>query len=414
MAEIHHVHCYGSRGEKYSFLESSDIKNTQWESIQPQSPFHLLIPQDTDLLSEYESGWKITEIMPVNSVGIATARDKFTIHWSKEKVWEVVSDFIGLEIEEAREKYKLGKDVQDWKVDFAQDDLRKSGPVRENIQSVFYRPFDIRYTYYTGNSRGFHCRARGGVMQHMLAQDNIALITSRLTKGEVFKHAQVSNSIVEVICMSPKTSNNGFVFPLYCLPMTVAEKRMGVNAIPNFSKVFIESIRSNLGSDIKPFDIFSYIYSILHSPSYRNRYKEFLKIDFPKIPLTKNVDKFYELSQMGADLVDLHLMRSNELDTLITSFQDEGNRTVAPGHPKYKNGKVFINKQGDGFTGVPEEVWNFHVGGYQVCHKWLKDRKGRTLSDDDILHYQRIVVALKETIILMQKIDEAIPSWPIE
>jgi hypothetical protein len=108
-------------------------------------------------------------------------------------------------------------------------------------------------------------------------------------------------------------------------------------------------------------------------------------------------------------------MASPKLDNLITEFvEGTGERTVAPGHPKYQNGAVQINKKGDRFTGVPEEVWNFYVGGYQVCHKWLKDRKERTLSDEDILHYQKIVVSLKETIELMKKIDEAIPGFPIE
>lgn len=414
MTKIHHVHLYGDRGAKYNWLSAKSIASTDWSALRPESPFHLLVPQDTNLWSEYEKGWKITDIMPVNSVGIATARDKFTIHWSADEIWNTVSDFINLNPEEARHKYNLGKDVRDWKVDFAQNDLRRSGPDRKNIQPLLYRPFDIRYTYYTGKSRGFHCMPRGGVMQHMLAKNNIALITSRLTKGEVFRHVQISDSIVEVICMSPKTSNNGFVFPLYCLPTIAAERSMGVDAIPNFSKKFTGEIHSSIGLNVKAFEIFSYIYSILHCPSYRNRYTEFLKIDFPKIPLTKDPNTFHKLSQIGIDLINLHLMRSEQLDISITSFQDLGNCTVAPGHPKYENGKVLINKQGDGFTGVPEEVWNFHVGGYQVCHKWLKDRKGRTLSDDDILHYQRIVVALKETITLMQKIDDAIPSWPIE
>jgi predicted helicase len=186
------------------------------------------------------------------------------------------------------------------------------------------------------------------------------------------------------------------------------EKRLNINA------AFIDSLTKKLSFIPDEFDLFCYIYCIAYSPGYRNRYSEFLKIDFPRFPLTSSAALFKQLARHGKELINLHLLRSEKLSTVITQFDGGEDRTIDSGHPKYKNGKVIINKQGDGFTGVPEEVWNFYVGGYQVCHKWLKDRKERTLSDDDILHYQRIVVALKETITLMQKIDEAIPSWPIE
>jgi predicted helicase len=152
----------------------------------------------------------------------------------------------------------------------------------------------------------------------------------------------------------------------------------------------------------------------LHSPTYRTRYAEFLKIDFPRVPLTSNNELFHQLANYGEELVSLHLMKSPKLDKFITKFvENDGNNLVDAGYPKYNQDALIINKKGDKFTGVPEEVWNFYVGGYQVCQKWLKDRKGRTLTSDDIEHYQRIVVALKETIELMVNIDAVIPAWPI-
>jgi len=161
--------------------------------------------------------------------------------------------------------------------------------------------------------------------------------------------------------------------------------------------------------------IFNYVYGILHSKNYRKRYSDLLRSGFPKVPFPQSKDLFYHISDCGKNLVSLHLLDISNSNALGFPFTcTEGDCTVDPGHPKYANGKVTINKRGAGFTGVPEEVWNFYIGGYQVCHKWLKDRKGRTLSDDDILHYQKIIVALQETIRIMQQIDEAIPSWPIE
>ncbi|MEE3715707.1 type ISP restriction/modification enzyme [Tumidithrix elongata RA019] len=181
------------------------------------------------------------------------------------------------------------------------------------------------------------------------------------------------------------------------------------------SDEFLAAITKKLGYTPTPEAIFYYIYAVFHSPTYRDRYKEFLKIDFPRVPLTSDDRLFRQLGQYGEELVALHLMKSPKLDQHITEFVEVGgNSLVDAGHPKYADGAVTINKKGDKFTGVPESVWNFYVGGYQVCQKWLKDRKGRQLSPEDIQHYQKVVVALHETIALMAKIDEAIPSFPIE
>ncbi len=183
----------------------------------------------------------------------------------------------------------------------------------------------------------------------------------------------------------------------------------------NLSQDFLNDITNKLGYQPTPESIFYYVYAILHSPTYRTRYAEFLKIDFRRIPLTSCDRLFRQLATYGKELVALHLMKSAKLDNLITQFiEGKGDRLVDAGHPKFSDSEVVINKKGDKFTGVPENVWNFHVGGYQVCQKWLKDRKGRTLSEGDITHYQRILVALQETIRLMQQIDEAIPEFPIK
>jgi type I restriction-modification system DNA methylase subunit len=432
VAIVNHSHLWGVRevyneakdgrcltGGKYHWLWNHDFTNTQWTRLTAQSPFYLLVPQNTDRLAEYELGWKVTEIFPVNSVGIVTARDHLTIGWSAKEVWKTVQDFASLPVEKAREKYALGADVRDWKVHLAQADVRSCGPDRSKVVPVLYRPFDVRSIYYTGQTRGFICMPRPKVMHHMLAEENVALITSRLTKGETFKHAQVTTNIAEVICMSPKTSNNGFVFPLYLYPGTKNHQQSALEEKrrPNFSQNFLNTVNAQLGYTPTPEAIFYYIYAIFHSPTYRTRYVEFLKIDFPRVPLTSDSEIFCQMAAYGENLAALHLMISPKLENLITQFVDRGgSRVVDAGHPKFQQGDQFgdrgrgegfiqhdnstvptdtpkspplfpkpclgdvvINRRGDRFAGVPEDVWNFYVGGYQVCQKWLKDRKGRIL-----------------------------------
>jgi hypothetical protein len=412
MVDIKHAHLYGSRSDKYEWLLSHDVLSTDWQSLQPQSPFYLFIPQNTDLLGEYEQGWKITDIMPVNSVGIVTARDSLTIHWTEEEAWETVNDFASLDPEVARQKYQLGKDVRDWKVELAQADLIQSDLDKNKIVPILYRPFDIRYTYYTGRSRGFQCMPRGEVMRNILNRLNIGFHICRQISGEDWFHIFATNYITDDSYVSNKTSERGYSFFLYLFS---DYSSLNSSSSSNYASGFLSTFNQTLGTVPSPEGIFYYIYAIFHSPTYRSRYAEFLRIDFPRLPLTSDADLFAALGSLGQQLVELHLMRSAKLDTLITTFvSGGGNRTVDPGHPKYADGQVKINKQGDHFAGVPPEVWNFYVGGYQVCHKWLKDRKGRILSDDDVIHYQKIVVALQETIRLMEKIDQGIPSWPIE
>jgi predicted helicase len=323
-----------------------------------------------------------------------------------------------MEPERAREKYKLGNDARDWKVSMAQTDLKKSGLSRQNLSSVLYRPFDIRYTYYTGNSRGFHCMPRGEIMRHMLARENLSLITVRKAPpASQCGYFMATNKISISGVIRSDNQSIDTQFPLYL--ETESEKAFGIVRHPNFSQLFLNDLTDRLGYTPAPEAIFYYIYAIFHSPTYRSRYAEFLKIDFPRVPLTCNDALFRQLSAYGEELVALHLMKSAKLEQKSKHPQfveQEGKCMVEPGHPKYevKSRSVIINKKGDRFTHVPEAVWNFYVGGYPVCAKWLKDRKGRTLSPQDIAHYQQIVVALGETITLMKAIDQAIPGFPIE
>jgi hypothetical protein len=411
-ASIHHADLWGLRDNKYRTLSQSDVAKTKWETLAPQSSFYLFSPQDVRLLKEYEKWHRISDIMPVNSVGIVTARDHLTIHWSREDAWETVQDFVSLHEEKAREKYQLGDDAQDWKVKLAQQDIRQSGPKRQYLVPVLYRPFDQRWTYYTGQSRGFICRPRSEVMRHMIDGENIGICSTRSIEIERgWEHIFCTKLMIQHHIVSLKEVN--YLFPLYSYP-SPDEAGMFIKR-PNLAPEFIKEISQCLKSSIHPEEIFHYMYAVFHSPEYRRRYAEFLKMDFPRLPLTSSLDLFRSLSRLGGELVALHLMESPRLDKHVTKFIG-----AIPGGEiekiTYSDETVWIDKaQKQGFRGIPEEVWNFHIGGYQVCEKWLKDRKSRQLSEEDINHYHRIVVALKETIRLMGEIDEVIEQhggWP--
>jgi predicted helicase len=257
-------------------------------------------------------------------------------------------------------------------------------------------------------------------------------------------HFFASKHIMEAKCGESTTQS--CIFPLYLYPANEEEGQQkqlfeisswppGQDVrVPNLNPEFVTNLENKLGlqfvtegngdwqTTFGPEDIFHYAYAVFHSPTYRQRYAEFLKIDFPRLPLTSDRGLFKDLAEKGEKLVALHLMQAPALDQLITKFDVPGSNQVervryAEPHRDGQGGQVpgraYIN-QTQYFEGIEPKVWEFQIGGYQVLNKWLKDRKGRKLSFDDIIHYQKIVVALKETMRLMQEIDALIPSWPIE
>jgi predicted helicase len=381
MSKVFHASLHGLSSVKERELSTLDLTTTQWSHLDIESSnFYLFIPQSSFLRKEYDRGWKVTDIFPINSVGIVTGQDGRTI---------AIKD---TDAELLAKGHNLSAST---------------------IKPILYRPFDIRHIVYHSD---VITRSRSNVMQHMLEGDNLALISCRQqSQSGDWRLCGVTSSIIESCSISNKTKEINSFLPLYLYPTTQAEKDMGIERRPNISTEFLAKLQQNFGYTPTPEDIFHYIYAIFHSHTYRSRYAEFLKIDFPRVPLTRNVDLFRQLGELGEQLVNLHLMKSPILNQISSPFIDNGGGCIVDaGHPKYENGKVVINKQKDGFMDVPEAVWNFHVGGYKVCEKWLKDRKGRTLSQADIEHYQKIVVALGQSIDLMAKIDAVIPNWPID
>ena len=427
-AQVYHADLYGTRESKYAVLAEYDVSTTGWQVLKPQAPFYLFVPQDVAVRAEYEQEWKITDIMPVNSVGIVTARDALTIHWNREDIWHTVNDFAHLPVEEAREKYALSKDAQDWKVVLAQADLKASGLTEAKLAPVLYRPFDIRHTYYTGKPNGFHCRPRGDVMRQMLAGENIGLVSARSNKSDSPDHFFCSKNITEA--KTGEASTQSALFPLYIYSTSKSDlfdDSAAGGRRPNLAPEFIADFSARLQLDFVPDgcgdlrktfgpeDVFNYAYAVFHSPTYRSRYAEFLKIDFPRLPLVRDTALFRSLCALGKELVALHLME--QPPKLETRYPEAGDNTVdivrytepASG----MQGRVWINQK-QYFDNVLPEVWGYHIGGYQVCQKWLKDRKGRQLSYDDLTHYRGIVAALARTIELQFAIDEAIGEWPLQ
>ncbi len=590
-AVVRHADLWGLRErDKYPALEQSDVSSTEWTELGPCSPFYLFAPQDTELLGEYERGWKVTDAMPVNVLGFQTHRDHFAIAFDEAELRARIGEMRdpALSNEEISARFGLGA----WDVATARRRLRRTGDWESFLTECLYRPFDRRVCYY---SNAVIDRPRRELMDHVAGRKNLVLGLGR-------QGIAVNDPMwYLVVCATLPVDANIFrrggvnVFPLYLYrvgqqtgkqtalldaegwpagpgrrrpnlnPAFVAEmeKKLGMAFVPHpptpspharrgslplsvdgegpsrpsrdggevstvgeagapwrtapelweklkplarqmrrqptraenelwrrlrnrqllgckfrrqhaierfiidfycgeaqlivevdgpthdytqeedaIRQAFLESqglkvlrfvnqdVAANLEGVLEtiaahvqdaakecetfgPEDVFHYIYAVLHSPTYRTRYAEFLKIDFPRVPITSDRPLFWSLVGKGAELVSLHLMESPALENLVTEFAVPGSDVVEK--VRYDDGKRRVHINGEQyFEGIEREVWEFHVGGYQVLEKWLKDRKGRKLTWDDQQHYQKIVVALKETIRLMGGIDGIIPAWPIE
>ena len=443
---VRYSECWGTRERKYEWLISNVASSSAPERVEPRRRFYLFKPLRCDG-SQYDEWPSIREVFQVSGTGVITKRDALSVHHDAETAWRTVTTFLRLSEEEARTHFRLPPDVRDWQFEWARKDLEGSGPSRHHIQPILYRPFDHRFLYYTGRSRGFIGWPVLDVMGHMLAGGNMALIFMRqVAQGDTYSHFGVSRHLVDNRAFY---SNRGImsIGPLYLYPGVGKTDRLLFQRLSkgkdgrtaNLDAGFVEQIAAtvelrfvsdgfgDLQRTFGPEDILAWIYAVFHSPGYRQRYEALLKLDFPRVPPPGSADLFRELAPVGHELLALHLLESPKVAIPVTSYTgprnpvvgrvgwsdatawlDAGKTNAREGHRATRPGNI-------GFHGVPEEVWDFHIGGYQVCHKWLKDRKGRTLSDEHIAHYHKIVVALNETIRLMAEIDEVIEAhggWP--
>jgi len=451
LATVRHAELWGPREAKAAGLMSRNVATTRWTKLTPRPPFYLFVRQDGRIGAEYAKGSKITRIMPVNVLGFQSHRDHFVIDLDRECLRERMAEMRSKRMDDRTfaQKYDL-KDNKGWQLSRARQSIRQNPDWEASCIECAYRPFDQRFCYF---SEVLMDRPRRELQLHVAGKENLCLNVVRQTKMPYWRHAVVSRLPAPALYVELKDGSS--LFPLYLYPDPEENGDLFPNGCarhPNLDSRFVEDVSAQLRlksipdgkGDLKktfgPEDVFHYIYAVFHSPTYRERYADFLKRDFPHVPLTSDRKLFRRLCALGADLVALHLLeddyphaswtldrKSSPLARPFTRYPLPGDSRVEKGYPKYlaagqkdpggktilKQGRVYINQE-QYFEGVPRKVWDFCIGGYQVCEKWLKDRRGRTLSFDDLSHYQKIVVALKETIRLMDEIDQAIPSWPIE
>ena len=423
-SSVFHAERYGSRSGKYVFLQSNSRSSTNFSKIEPSAPFYLFVPHDADLAQEWKQYIGLAELFPKNSAGIITARDGLVISESKRELAERLERFSHSKGAEDSIYEEFGfSESKRFDLREAQSELRKLKSFSEPIRRMLHRPFDERFIF-------FHRSVVWSLSRPMAAQmndgKNLALVATRQVTRPQFEHAYVSRHIIEIKACSH--DRNTQIFPLF-IRGEDDELALSSGTTPNLNPAMLVKVAKALGlklnsstrelgksDELSPLGLFHFAYAILHCPSYRERYFEFLRSDFPRLPLTGNLELFRALAHLGGELVALHLLESPKLDKPRTEFI--GGRNPEVEKASWSKNTVWLDKaQTTGFRGAPEAVWNFHIGGYQVCDKWLKDRKGRTLTNDDLAHYQKIVVALSETIRLMKEIDEVIEKhggWPLK
>ncbi len=345
LGKLHHMDLYGSREKKFEYLNK---KKTDWKILDCEVPYYFFAPKNFSSINKYNNYFKIIDLFPLHNMGLATGKD---------------------------EKY----------IGFLPKDLDLS--MREKLKKIHYRPFDDRYVYYDTNTIQ---RARLKLMRNYILGNNLGINIvkqSKLNGVEVLASRYLVNRDL--------ITNHTYSCPLY-LYFDDGTKT------PNLNPEIVSKIEEIVGKTT-PEDIFDYIYAVLHSPTYREKYKEFLKIDFPRVPYPKDKESFKKLVKIGTELRELHLMESPKINKYITTYPIDGTDTVEK--VVYKDGNTYINDT-QYFGNVPEVVWNFYIGGYQPAQKWLKDRKRRVLTNEDIEHYQKIIVALKETDRIMKEISK--------
>lgn len=427
---VDHRDLLGSRESKYSWMLSNSHQARGTIHIEPKPALFLFRPRNELLADEYAAFPSLTDCMSENgdpAPGVVTTQDEFAISWSPQDVADKIDLFLATRTEaEARQLFRLCTQSQ-WNYAKAKSALA-SGAWRSQIVRILYRPFDWRWTVYNPHV-AVHLRHR--VMRHMLAGDNIAISTTQSVEIGQFEHVFCSGDIIGHHTVSVKEVN--FLFPLW-LSRDESELEFETGRRPNLGPAFVENLSFSLDLEqtgpyglprtVAAEDVFGYVYACLHSPRYRSRYREFLRSGFPRVPLAHKRDLFRDMATYGRELVGLHLMRSTKLEYVSAPY--EGPESPVVGRPAWFDQTVWLDggpivpghsaSSGAGrFHRVPEAVWEFHIGGYRVCEKWLKDRKGRNLSEEDIAHYQRIVVAVAETIRVMKEIDAVIEQhggWP--
>lgn len=428
LGQVFHYDLYGKRELKYDFLNENNVHSINFNLLENIAPNYFMVQKDFGAQKKYDNGFKLNELFPLNNVGIVTARDSFVIDSDKETLMNRVKDFYLLDKGELKNKYPI-KENSTWKIDDIK--IKSKEFNSEYITTISYRLFDQKFIYYNDF---FIERPRKETANNFLKAKNLGLtLCKQFKSGDTYQHIFISDKIIESSFVSNKTSEITSIFPLYLYNYSIQTSiEETPERTPNLNLEIVNEIAEKLGltftneketteGTFAPIDLLDYIYAVLHSPKYRETYKEFLKIDFPRVPYLTIQKQFWELVALGKQIREIHLLESPKVEDFISSYPIDGSNIV--GKPKYEQrnyvvenetishnetfepmGRVYINDT-QYFDNVPKVAWDFYIGGYQPAQKWLKDRKDIELGFEDIMHYNKIIVALTETDRLMKEVD---------
>ncbi len=425
---VYYGEIYGTRSQKYTRLLEATVTDSEGigcisdtisTKLAPNPPYYLFMPQEQAYREEYERGWSVAEMFPVNNIGMQTHRDYFVTDIEEAQLRKRISDFRSSKNSEAdiAKEYEL---AAGWNIGKAQQALRADEHWERHFVKCLWRPFDIRPLYYNINLID---RPRRQITEPLLKPNVALLVLRQLALAENYTHFLVANiPIIDRVFYSNRGAAS--VLPLWLYP-TEQEAALGMEREANIAPAFVAEIKERIGETPTPEDIFHYAYAVFHAPTYRSRYAAFLKTDFPRLPLPPDAETFYALAALGTKLTALHLLEDPALNTHGIGFPVAGDHTVkkmkttaryvpafsAPTPPELgaggpSAGRVKLNDT-EYFDNVPPEAWEFRVGGYQPAAKWLEDRAGRTLTAEDITHYRRMIAAMRETAALLPQVDMA-------
>lgn len=423
-AAVYYYDLYGKREYKYKFLFDNNIKSIEWHKLEYKEPFFLFVKQDENLREEYDNFYSLKDMFIISGVGICSKRDNIVFQNSKEKLIKLLNDFINKDKEELYKLYDIGEDSRDWELNTAIKTIKENENALENhIMKCHFRPFDFKYTYYVNKSRAFMAYPVYDIFEHFLKNDNIGLISNRSVALNIYRHTFITDMITDLHIM--ETANaSAYIFPLYLyntpnaikniqsqdygdtalFKKTASNPFQNADKIENFTVNFRKFIDEKYSSHFSPEDILGYIYAVLFHKTYRTKYIDFIKIDFPKIPFTDSKDIFIKLSELGTQLYNIHLMKDNNLNNDVGEglYKDDKNNKIEKPLYNEKENKLFINKSLY-FDKVSKEVWLYKIGGYQVLDKYLKSHKDEEI---DYSYFQKIIQVLDKSIILEKEISD--------
>ena len=406
-AKVYHADLWGGRKQKFDYLQKAGV---QYSELQLDPKMVYFIPYWNDDKETYAKGVSLADLFPANVVGIVTARDALCIQDDRADIESVLREFQMKDAETLRHQYNLGKDTRDWSVEGAKRDIEA---LDGKITQIAFRPFDNRYTYYTGRSKGFHCMPRGGVMRHMLTDPtspvgaNIGMVFGKTSRS--FFPPFISTNIIASRLFSA-LCEIAYVAPLYLRTEAAGIEKWEAN----LDNEAFKRLTQYLPSPPTPIEIFDYAYGVLHDPVYIERFGDFLCRDFPRIPIINappegerdfivSEEMFATYSTAGTLLRKLHLLQEKTPAELTLEPNTPTDLEIET--PKYKNGILNINKNKQ-IHGIPADVWAYRIGGYQVLDKWFKSHKGKTMTIDDFDHISNVVGLIAETMKIQRDLQQ--------